>query len=269
MTDEAERRRADLARYYDQDADLRARRTLLPERIAHRTGFINLLRAEGRRRLLEVGTGPGIDAAAFRAAGFEVTGVDLSAAQVKLARAAGIDAHVAAAQSLPFADRSFDALWSMSVLMHMTDPDLEAALAEFARVLRSGGLAAFGTWGGDGTSGPNPDDTLQPARYFHWRTDAALTEAFERHARVERFETWPVPSAQGGTWRYQWTVARFGDLPSDQLSSSEAAMRRTPWRAPPSRRGACRQRPRPRATWPSRSSPAPASARTGPRQAGS
>lgn len=210
MTHDSDRLRADLARYYDQNAAERAVRTLSGERVARRGWFIARLQGEGRHSLVEIGTGPGIDGAAFRAAGFDVAGVDLSTAHVALARAAGIDAHVAAAQELPFANASFDALWSMSVLMHMPDPDLEAALAEFARVLRPGGLAAFGMWGGDGSEGANPDDTLDPPRYFNWRTDAAIAAAISRHARLEAFEAWPVRDAGGRSHHYQWAVARFG-----------------------------------------------------------
>jgi SAM-dependent methyltransferase len=207
---DGERLRADLARYYDQDAAARSGRAVADERVARRAWFIGRLAREDRRQLLEVGTGPGIDAAAFAAAGFEVVGIDLSPVHVELARAAGIEAYVASAHELPFAARSFDAVWSMSVLMHLPDPDLEAALAEFDRVLRPGGLAALGTWGGDGTEGPNPDDTIDPPRYFHWRTDASMRSAVERHARVEAFETWPVPGRSGRPFRYQWCVARFG-----------------------------------------------------------
>ena len=210
---DGERLRADLARYYDQDAVARSRRALTDERVARRAWFVARLAEEGRRRLLEIGTGPGIDAAAFAAAGLEVAGVDLSSVHVGLARAAGIDAYVAPAHRLPFADGSFDALWCMSVLMHLPDADLEMALAEFARVLRPGALAAFGTWGGDGTEGPNPDDTIDPPRYFHWRTDASMRGAVERHARVEAFESWTVPGRSGRPFRYQWCVARFGPLP--------------------------------------------------------
>lgn len=215
MSHDSDRLRADLARYYDQNAAERAARTLPGQRVARRGWFMARLKEEGRRSLIEIGTGPGIDGAAFRAAGFDVAGVDLSAVHVELARAAGIDARVATAQGLPFASASFDALWSMSVLMHMPDPDLEAALAEFARVLRPGGLAAFGMWGGDGSQGANPDDTLDPPRYFNWRTDAAMAAALSRHARLESFEAWPVRDAGGRTHHYQWAVARFGDAPAD------------------------------------------------------
>jgi SAM-dependent methyltransferase len=209
VTHGSDRLRADLARYYDQDAAERAARSLPDERVAHRDWYIELLREEGRHRLVEIGTGPGVDAADFLAAGFEVSGVDLSPVQVALARSAGVDAHVAPAQALPFAAAAFDALWSMSVLMHMPDPDLDAALHEFARVLRPGALAAFGMWGGDGTEGPHPDDTYDPPRYFNWRTDDAMAAAIARRARLESFEVLPVRAANGRTFHYQWALARF------------------------------------------------------------
>lgn len=197
--------RDDLARYYDQDAARRAVRPLAEERVRRRTGFVETLRARGMTCVLEVGVGPGVDAAAMQAAGLAVAGVDLSPEHVRLARAAGIDAKVAAAQELPFGDASFDAVWCMSVLMHMPDADLHEALVEVSRVLRPGGLAAFGMWGGDGTSGINLDDTLDPPRYFNWRTDEAMTDAIAVHLVVEEFETWTVgPRLQ----RYQWCVAR-------------------------------------------------------------
>jgi ubiquinone/menaquinone biosynthesis C-methylase UbiE len=45
------------------------------------------------------------------------------------------------AESLPFEDQSFDLVFGHAVLHHI--PDLDAAFAEFRRVLRPGGLIAF------------------------------------------------------------------------------------------------------------------------------
>ena len=204
------RLRDDLARYYDQDAVARAARPLNAQRVRRRAAFTAAVRAEGAGRVLEVGLGPGVDALAFLEAGLDLVGVDLSAEHVRLARAAGIEAHVASAQELPFEDRTFDALWCASVLMHLPDPDLDAALGEFARVLRPGSLAAFGMWGGDGTQGPNPNDTLDPPRFFAWRTDDAIQAAIRVHSSVEEFDTWSVSATSGPDYHYQWCLARFG-----------------------------------------------------------
>ena len=48
---------------------------------------------------------------------------------------------VAEAESLPFADRSFDLVFGHAVLHHI--PDLARAFGEFHRVLRPGGAVAF------------------------------------------------------------------------------------------------------------------------------
>jgi len=77
-------------------------------------------------------------------------------------------------------------------------------------VLRPGATAAFGVWGGAGIEGTNPDDTIEPPRYFNWRTDLAVQAEVGAHAFVEQFDTWPVVGAGGREFRYQWIVARFG-----------------------------------------------------------
>ncbi|MFN8157313.1 MAG: class I SAM-dependent methyltransferase [Candidatus Nanopelagicales bacterium] len=197
--------RDDLARYYDQDAAGRAERPLLDERVRRRDAFVARLVAEDRTGVVEIGTGPGADAAARRDAGLVVRGVDLSAEHVRLARERGIDAVVAPAHELPYADASFDALWSMSVLMHLPDDDLHDALREFARVLRPGAVAALGMWGGDGTSGTIPTDTIEPARTFWWRTDDEVRSIVSAYAEVEQFDTWSPETVH----HYQWVVARF------------------------------------------------------------
>lgn len=206
---EGQRLRDDLARYYDQDAADRAARPLSGEGVRRRHEFVKALLAAGLTRVLDVGLGPGVDAIALGEAGLSVSGVDLSTEHVRLARAVGIDAQVGAAQNLPFADASFDAIWCVSVLMHMPDADLHEALREFTRVVRPGGLAAFGMWGGDGTAGINPEDTLDPPRYFNWRTDQAMRDAISEHATILQFDTWTATGRGDLTFTYQWCVARL------------------------------------------------------------
>ena len=72
-----------------------------------------------------------------RELGAEVTFVDLSPRMVELARARGVDAQEGDVQGLPFADGSFDTVVAAWMLYHV--PDLDAGLAEIARVLVPGG----------------------------------------------------------------------------------------------------------------------------------
>jgi SAM-dependent methyltransferase len=205
----------DLAAYYDQEAAQRATRALDPRRVEQREEFADLLGSDGRRRLLEIGTGPGRDGTAFMARGLAVSGVDLSPEHVRLARAAGLDAYVASVLNLPFADDSFEAGWTMSTLLHVPDKDFDAALREVRRVLTRGAPLAVGVWGGRDAEGPKEDDEIQPPRFFSLRSHERLLEMLGRHGTVERFETWPAVARAGQAalettvpWTYQWALVR-------------------------------------------------------------
>ena len=95
-------------------------------------------------RVLEVGTGPGFFAILLRELGCEVTAVDLAPAMLAEARknagplADGIRFAEMNAEALSFADESFDAVVSRNLTWNLPHPD--RAYAEWARVLRPGGL---------------------------------------------------------------------------------------------------------------------------------
>ena len=86
---------------------------------------------------LDVGTGTGLFAEAFSAAGVDVTGVDVSAELLALARRCVPEGRFveAAAESLPFEDASFD-LVLLAHVLHETDDPLQA-LREAARTARA------------------------------------------------------------------------------------------------------------------------------------
>lgn len=212
-----EARRADFLAYYDAEAADRARRPVPPWRTAAQQEFLARLAEERWRTVLEVGCGPGRDGEAIAAAGLAYTGVDLSPGMVEVAQAAGLDAHVASATDLPFGDHTFDAVWSMSTLMHLDDAELEAALSEIVRVLVPGGLFAVGMWGAAeltvGTlAGPaaepaaGPSKAYGPPRYFHRRTDTMVRECLCQHGEIESW--WTRPSSPGSSHRYQYAVVR-------------------------------------------------------------
>lgn len=95
--------------------------------------------------VLEIGCGLGTDTVRFARAGAHVSAVDLTDTAVELTRrrlaAESLDGSVrqADAEDLPFADASFDLVYSWGVLHHT--PDTARAVREAARVLREGGEA--------------------------------------------------------------------------------------------------------------------------------
>jgi SAM-dependent methyltransferase len=98
-----------------------------------------------RARLLEVGCGMGTDLLQFARGGAKVTGVDLTPRSIEISRQhlavyeQGGDFAISDGESLPFADESFDVVYSNGVLHHT--PDTAGAVREVHRVLRPGGQA--------------------------------------------------------------------------------------------------------------------------------
>ena len=96
------------------------------------------------RRVLEIGLGQGADSEQLIRRGARWTGVDLTAAAVervgarlKLRSLPYDGLRQASALDLPFADDSFDMVFSHGVLHHI--PDIRQAQAEIARVLEPNG----------------------------------------------------------------------------------------------------------------------------------
>jgi SAM-dependent methyltransferase len=99
------------------------------------------------RRVLEVGCGAGVDLARFAKGGALVSGVDLAASAIDLARAnfgqQGLhgEFQVADGERLPFPDDSFDLVYAHGVVQYTADP--KRLVDECRRVLKPGGDAIF------------------------------------------------------------------------------------------------------------------------------
>ena len=155
-------------------------------------GFADFDAARGRE-VLEVGVGLGSDLTRFARAGAIVTGVDLTERAIENVRRRlameGLQAQlqVADAERLPFADESFDVVYSWGVLHHTPRP--EFAMAEVQRVLRPGGRlcvmvyarrswVALGLWARHGALVGRPWRTLGDVVADHM--ESAGTRAYTR-----------------------------------------------------------------------------------------
>ncbi|OFW24222.1 MAG: hypothetical protein A3H97_21700 [Acidobacteria bacterium RIFCSPLOWO2_02_FULL_65_29] len=97
--------------------------------------------------VLEVGCGAGVDLARFARGGARVTGVDLAASAIELAKAnfeqQGLHAElrVADGEQLPFPDDMFDLVYAHGVVQYTANP--QRLVTECRRVLKTGGQAIF------------------------------------------------------------------------------------------------------------------------------
>ena len=158
--------------------------------------FAGFAAARGRD-VLEVGVGLGADHQRFAAAGACLTGVDLTERAVAHTRqrlaASGLNSHLqtADAGNLPFANDSFDVVYSWGVLHH--SPNTPKAIDEVWRVLRPGGNARVMVY-----------HTHSMVGYMLWlryallagRPGRSLADIYARHLESPGTKAYTVAQAQ-------------------------------------------------------------------------
>jgi SAM-dependent methyltransferase len=163
------------------------------------------------RSVLEVGCGAGVDLARFAKGGAVVTGVDLAASAIDLARAnfeqQGLQGRfeVADGERLPFPDNSFDLVYAHGVVQYTADP--QRLVEECRRVLKPGGEAVFQVY--NRVSWLNALGTLMNVGLEHADAPVLLKFSIGEFRRlVSRFrevrivpERFPVKSRLHGGWK--------------------------------------------------------------------
>ena len=186
-TDETLRERLKAA--YASMAAEREGRALPAWKLKERLDVLERFRAAGVRSLLDIGSGPGVDAAFFREQGLDVICIDLSEEMVALCRAKGLEAYEMDFTELYFADATFDAVYALNCLLHVPKAEFEGVLLEIRRVLAPGGLFYLGVYGGIASEGVWEDDDYRPKRFFSFHTDAAMRDVVETAFDVDTFRT--------------------------------------------------------------------------------
>ena len=170
--------------------------------------LVKLADVASGERVLDVGTGTGVAAAAAGESGAEVVGVDESLGMLAVAHreAPGLAFAGAEAIDLPFRDGRFDAVIANFVLAHFTR--YETALHDLVRVAKPSGRVAASAWMDTDDEIQRtwrelleqavPREIIEPAiaRAIPWRDRfrdrEALAEAFLdaglRHVRSEKRE---------------------------------------------------------------------------------
>jgi ubiquinone/menaquinone biosynthesis C-methylase UbiE len=179
--------------------------------------------------LLDAGCGTGSFAAELAPYVGRLTLLDASEEMLDVARAklgsipgaSEVDAHVGTLQNLPFEDASFDAVMTNQVLHHLGDPagdgwpEHDRVFAEYARVLRPGGVLIVNT------------TSHEQIRHGWWAFSLipeAAEEMCRRYAPLDVIETLAEANGMTATGRFVPTDATIqGDTyfdPEGPLSES-------------------------------------------------
>jgi ubiquinone/menaquinone biosynthesis C-methylase UbiE len=147
----------------------------------------------------DIGCGPGRDVMMLRARGLRVAGIDLSLGQLRARDVSGL--LQADMRHLPMQAGSVDAIWCWAALMHLPREALPRALAEFARIVVSGGSLAMSIAEGDGEgfemATPYGSDRRRWfTRYREPELTALLTAAGFSIRNIRRHHSYRVRSAR-------------------------------------------------------------------------
>ncbi|UCB42765.1 MAG: class I SAM-dependent methyltransferase [Dehalococcoidales bacterium] len=187
--------RDDLRKTYDLQANLRDASSIQEWKVEERASFLSLLQKEDKQTLLEIGSGPGRDGEFFQKQGLQVTCIDLSPEMIRLCHQKGLTAYVMDMTNLTFANNSFDAVYTLNSLLHLTKAELPAVLRQIHSLLKPAGLFFMGVYGGDDFEGTLEDDPSDPKRFFSYFTDEHIQKVVSQVFDILSFRQIPVQRA--------------------------------------------------------------------------
>lgn len=168
--------------FYERQAQAYFDRTVHADMSHLYAPFLSKLPRGGR--ILDVGCGSGRDVLAFAARGYDVLGVDASAALVALAtKHSGVACEVADVRELSFS-QEFDGIWACASLLHLAKAELPLALRRLCAALRPSGVlfVALQEGGGEDVQ----DDGRFLAKYLAPEIEGHLVDAGYEVVKVWR-----------------------------------------------------------------------------------
>ncbi len=165
---------------------------------------------ESGAKVLVPGAGVGRDTEMLTDEGFECTALDISAEILEEAKSRGVKATYIVhdiRKRLPFASKSFDAVYSDSVLEHIPKKEVRKVLNEFHRVLRPRGILYAGVKKGDGEIYYRYDVGNKKNRRFYITYDEAEFHKILAESGFVLLEDWEDEHMDKQT--HQWLAGIF------------------------------------------------------------
>jgi cyclopropane fatty-acyl-phospholipid synthase-like methyltransferase len=182
-----------LKNYYNQEAVLRNKSVKQDWKIEIRQNFLDLVKKEKMKTLLELGAGAGYDSLFFMDNGLKVMAVDLSSEMVNNCKEKGINAYEMDFYHLSSLNKQFHCIWAMNTLLHVPKSDLCHVLNEINLVLEKQGLFYMGVYGGeDFESEYIKPDVSEAPRFFSYYSLSHLKAILENYFQIISFDQFDV-----------------------------------------------------------------------------
>lgn len=180
--------RSNIIRAYDSDAPRRVEAKQQLWKQKERRVFLSYLQSEKKRTLLDVGAGTGNDSLYFKKHGLRVTATDISPEHIRYCKKRGLRAILLDMYDLHKLQRKYDAVYSMSSLVHIPKKDLRRVLRKIKRLLNPGGLFYLGMYGGVDVEGVYEKDHCRPKRFFSLHKTPDLLVIVQEYFNLEYFK---------------------------------------------------------------------------------
>ena len=154
--------------------------------------------------VLDVGCGPGYDAAALRKQGLRAIGLDLSWGMLQTGSSRYPGPYVQADMRRLPVKSGVDAIWCSAALLHLAAEDALVALKDFRRVLRPGGVLYLSLKEGQGASWREEAYGHHARRFYTYWQDEALDFALQESG-LTIVERWADETTE---WRWLSRLAQ-------------------------------------------------------------
>lgn len=117
--------------------------------------FLEYLEKVRGKAVLDLGSGPGVNAAYMQSRNFQVVGIDLSEKMVEYARSKypNIEFRLGDMMKLPFPASSFEGILASYSLIHLTKDAVASVVPRLYEILRPGGIIYLSVQYGDSIQG--------------------------------------------------------------------------------------------------------------------
>ncbi len=140
------------------------------------------------RKVLDLGSGPGVYAAYLRDKGFDVLCVDISEKMVGACRRKGLAAEVMDVEDLRLPPKSFDGVLASAVLLHVPAEKIPGVVEKIAGVLKQGGVLLASFREGEKQGFEESERYPGVKRFFTYLSEGKASALFEKRFELLRFD---------------------------------------------------------------------------------